>query len=169
MPAAPDTDRLDRTLGVISALPLALIVGLTFADVFARYVFSRPVPGASEVIQFAMALTVFAALPLVTRHGGHVTVDLFTQALRGRWRSLLRVPCELLSGVALALVAWRLWVQAGEFAANETATIVLGWGMAPLAYAMSAFAALSVAIVGLRVAAAARDAFGTAGTAGTAP
>lgn len=150
-PSADGPDRLDRTLGVVSAAPLALIVALTFMDVFARYVFASPVRGASEIIQFAMALAVFAALPLVTRHGEHVTVDLLTHKLSGRMRSGLQVMCEAASGVALAIVAWRLWVQAGEFAESATATIVLGWGMAPLAYAMCGFAVVTVGIVVVRL------------------
>lgn len=148
----PDPSRLDRILGFISAAPLALIVALTFTDVFARYLFAHPVPGASEIIQFAMAMAIFTALPLVTRAGGHITVDLFTYALNPRKQLFLQLPCELISGVALALISWRLWIQAAEYAQNDTLTIVLGLRMAPLAYAMAAFAALAVVAVGLRAA-----------------
>jgi TRAP-type C4-dicarboxylate transport system permease small subunit len=147
---------LDRALGFVSALPLALIIVLTFTDVFARYVFAHPIPGASEMIQFAMAMTIFTALPLVTRAGGHITVDLFTYALNKRKQIFLQLPCELLSGLALAIIAWRLWVQAQEYAESQTASIVLGLHSAPLAYAMALLAALSVAVVGLRFIAALR-------------
>lgn len=148
----PGSGRLGRVLGLISALPLALIIALTFSDVFARYFFARPIPGASEIIQFAMALTIFTALPLVTRAGGHITVDLFVYTLSQRTRALLQLPCELLSGVALALISWRLWTQAAEYAESDTMTIVLGLRMAPLTYAMAVFAALAVVAAGLRFA-----------------
>jgi len=147
---SPGPHQLDRVLGVVSALPLALIVVLTFTDVFARYLFAHPIPGASEMIQFAMAMAIFTALPLVTRAGGHITVDLFIYALSKRKQVFLQLPCELLSGLALALIAWRLWVQAQEYAENKTASIVLGLPSAPLAYAMAVFAALAVVVVGLR-------------------
>lgn len=146
----PGPDRLDRVLGFISAMPLALIVALTFTDVFARYFFARPIPGAAEVIQFAMAIAIFTALPLVTRAGGHITVDLFSHGLSPRTRAFLQLPCELLSGVALALIAWRLWTQAVEYAQSDTMTLVLRMRMAPLAHVMAAFAALAVVAVGLR-------------------
>lgn len=154
--------QLGRILGVVSALPLALIVVLTFSDVFARYLFSHPISGASEIIQFAMAMAIFTALPLVTDAGGHITVDLFTYALSNRKKAFLQLHCELFSAVALAVVAWRLWVQAGEYAVNNTATIVLGMPMAPLAYAMAVFSAVSVVIVGLRFAEALRVVFASA-------
>lgn len=155
---APSLDQLDRVLGVISAVPLALIVALTFSDVFARYLFSRPIAGASEVIQFSMAVAIFTALPLVTRAGGHITVDLLVSALSERRRTYLQLPCELLSGLALALLAWRLSVQANEYSQNDTVTIVLGLDMAPLAYVMAIFAGISVVVVGLRLTLALRTA-----------
>jgi TRAP-type C4-dicarboxylate transport system permease small subunit len=144
-------DALDRLLGLASAVPLALIVVLTFVDVFARYVFSRPVQGASEIIQFAMALTVFVALPLVTRHGEHVTVGLLEQRLRRAFGASVGWLCDGVSAAALLLIAWRLWIQAAEYTASRTATIVLGLPMAPLTYAMAVFAALSAAAVVLRI------------------
>src|SRR5690554_7608072 len=91
----PGADHLDRALGFVSAIPLALIVALTFSDVFARYFFASPIPGAAEMIQFSMAITIFAALPLVTRAGGHITVDFFSYALSPNKRVYLQLPCEL--------------------------------------------------------------------------
>lgn len=147
----PVHDWLDKSLGLLCAVPLALIVALTFVDVFARYAFATPLRGATEIIQFAMALTVFTALPLVTRHSEHVTVDLLTHTLGRHMRVVMQLGAEIVSGIALALIAWRLWVQADENAASQSATIVLGWHLSPLGYAMSVFAALSVVIVALRI------------------
>jgi len=62
-------DALDRWLGWMCSLPLGLIVVLTFFDVFARYVFSAPIKGSLEIIQYSMALSIFAALPLVATSG----------------------------------------------------------------------------------------------------
>lgn len=159
----PRGDNFDRVLGLISALPLGLIVILTFAGVFARYIFSSPVRGATEVIQFAMAMTIFAAMPLVTRHGEHVSVDMFTHLLKGRAAAALRVLAELCSLIAFMLIAWRLAVQAGESAASATTTIVLGWGMAPLEWAMCAFSIITAGVVLLRLLPALSDLFGPQG------
>ena len=77
--------------------PLALIVLLTFADVFARYLFARPIRGSVEIIQYAMALVIFTALPLVTRHRGHVTVSLVDKLLSGRAAWVRQLVCDALS------------------------------------------------------------------------
>jgi TRAP-type transport system small permease protein len=140
-------DRIDTVLGVLCAVPCLVMVALTFADVFARYLFSAPVRGSLEVIEFCMALTIFTALPLVTRHKGHVTVGLFaggTGALQ-RWRHMF---CDLLSLVALALLAWRLWSYAAESAAGGTRTMVLRLPEAPLVQAMSLLCVASAIAVG---------------------
>ena len=146
-PTQASGDRLDRVLGVFSAVPLALIVLLTFADVFARYLFARPVRGSVEIVQYAMALVVFTALPMVTRHRGHVTVSLIDRFMKGGAARVQRIVCDALSTLALALVTWRLWEQAASDTAGQTKTIVLGLPQAPLAYAMCAFAALATLVM----------------------
>lgn len=146
MDTAPTPARHDaahRILSLLTALPLGLIVVLTFADVFARYLFSSPIRGSVEVIQFAMALVIFTALPLVTRRREHVTVSLVDGVLRGGAKRVQQVLCDAISGVALAMLTWRLWVQGGDDRSADTRTIVLGLPQAPLTYTMCAFAALA--------------------------
>ncbi len=137
----------ERVLNIACALPLALIVVLTFADVFARYVFSSPIRGSVEIIQFAMALVIFTALPLVTRRRGHVTVSLVDGLLMGRAGRVKRLLCDVLSVFALAVLTWRLWLQAGSDVQASTRTIVLGWPQAPLTYAMTFCALLSLGVM----------------------
>ena len=139
--------RLERLLGVLCALPLALIVLLTFADVFARYLFARPIRGSVEIIQYAMALVIFSALPIVTRHRGHVTVSLVDRFLKGGVERVQRIACDALSTIALALITWRLWEQAASDLQGNTRTVVLGLAQAPLAWLMCAFAALATLVM----------------------
>lgn len=145
MPVHDDT--LDRWLGWMCSLPLGLIVVLTFFDVFARYVFSAPIKGSLEIIQYSMALSIFAALPLVTRHRGHVTVSLIDGLLGASamlWKTRV---CDAISLLALALMSWRLWIYAGESIEQKQQTIVLALPQGPLVYALSVFAAVSSALV----------------------
>jgi TRAP-type C4-dicarboxylate transport system permease small subunit len=113
------------------------MVALTFADVFARYLFAAPVRGSLEVIEFCMALVIFTALPLVTRHEGHVMVGLFASVGSPRLQRLRRAACDGLSLLALGVLAWRLWVYAGGSAESGTRTMVLRLPEAPLVHAMA--------------------------------
>ena len=146
-PSESAPDAADRWLGLASAVPLALIVVLTFADVFARYLFARPIRGSVEIIQYAMALVIFTALPLVTRHRGHVTVSLIDRLVSGRGAWVKQALCDALSLVALALITWRLWAQAASDTASGTRTVVLGLPQAPLAYALCLFAGITTLVM----------------------
>ena len=140
-------DRVGRLLGLMSAIPLGLIVVLTFLDVFARYLISAPIRGSVEIIQYAMALTIFAALPLVTRDREHVTVSLIDGLLKARALALKRWLCDAVSFMVLIVLTWRLWVSAGEAIEGERRTVVLGLPEGPLVYVMSVFALLTAAVV----------------------
>ena len=156
-------DAADQILSLLSAVPLGLIVVLTFADVFARYLFASPIRGSVEIIQFAMALVIFTALPLVTRKREHVTVSLVDGVLRGGAKRAQQVLVDAISVFALAVLTWRLWLQGGDDLAADTRTIVLGMPQAPLTYAMCAFAALATAYMLMLLA---RQIRGDAGGAG---
>lgn len=136
-------DAFDRLFGALSAIPVALIVAVTFADVFARYLFAAPIRGSVEIVEYAMALVIFTALPLVTRQRGHVSVSLIDGLVGGAAKRLKMLLCDLLSAAVLGVLTWRLWVQAGDDMAHGTQTVVLGWPHAPLYYAMAVLAAAS--------------------------
>ena len=123
---------------------------MRIADVFGRYVFSAPIRGSVEIIEYAMAMVIFTALPLVTRHRGHVSVSLIDGVVSGAVRRVKTVLCDAISTLALGLLSWRLWVQAGEDLRSGAATVVLGWPHAPLYFAMTALVALAaLAMLGL--------------------
>lgn len=77
-PASPEPPRsgLARTAqtaaGTCAAIALASIMFLMLIDVTGRYLFNAPLPGAAEIIELAMGVCVFAALPLVTASNEHI-------------------------------------------------------------------------------------------------
>jgi TRAP-type C4-dicarboxylate transport system permease small subunit len=144
-------DGVDKALGLLSSLPLGVIVGLTFMDVFARYLFSAPIKGSLEIIQYAMALSIFAALPLVTRHRGHVTVSLIDGLLGPHAMRLKTGVCDLVSLLAVSLMTWRLWIHAGESLEDKKQTIVLQLPEGPLVYVLGFFSALTVLVMVLHL------------------
>lgn len=144
-------DALDRTLTWLSALPVALIVVLTFVDVLGRYIFSAPLRGSLEIIEYAMALVIFAALPLITRHRGHVTVSLIENLVKGQVRRIKTVICDAISASALGILTWRLYVQGIEDLESAGSTVVLNLPHAPLSFTLAGFAGLSTLIVLLMI------------------
>lgn len=138
--------RYELVLGLICCVLMLLIVGLTFVEVFMRYLFARPIRGAEEIIQFAMATMIFAALPLITARRGHVTVSLIENAVKGGLKRAIDVIVDACSLTAVSLIAWRLFVDAAGRVESSDATVVLNWPRAPLVYTMAVLAAITAIV-----------------------
>src|SRR5262249_31931433 len=132
-------------LGVAASSILLAMMLLTFVDVVARYVFSRPVRGAFEVTELMLLVLIFAGLPLVSYADEHALMDfidrLFGPAGR-RWRArIVHAVCGgLMSGLA-----WLMWLKADRIWAYRDATDVLRIVYGPFVY----FMAVMIALAGL--------------------
>jgi len=128
--------------GWIAAALVFAMMALTVADVAGRYLFNSPVHGAFELTQAMLALTIFSGLPLVSWHGGHVTIVLtdrwFSPALARLRDRLLATVCALVA----TIMAWRLWLLAGRQAEYGDRFELIGVTHATISYPMSAMAGL---------------------------
>jgi TRAP-type C4-dicarboxylate transport system permease small subunit len=138
---------LERLLGWLSALAVAWIVALTFFDVLGRYLFASPIRGSVEMIEYAMAMVIFSALPLVTRYRGHVSVSLIDGWFKGLGQRIKVMGCDVVSAFALGLLTWRLYLQGKSDLESGMATVVLGLPHAPLSFAMALLAGLTTLVV----------------------
>ncbi len=136
----------EKVLEAFMATFLLAMASITAIDVAGRYLFGAPLPGGYEIVQYLMALAVFAALPLATRAEGHLTIDLFTTRIPQRFRNAHRAMVLLFSALALGLIAWRMTAQASVLHSSEAVSGSLGLPLAPIAYAMSALGWLSLLI-----------------------
>jgi len=125
---------------VCAATALFGIMLLMLADVIGRYLFNAPVPGAAEVIELAMGVTVFAALPLVTAKCEHVRLDYLSRAVRGRVQALAEAVVVSISVLVMALLAWRLALKAATVWRYGDSTAFLNIPVAPIAGFISACA-----------------------------
>jgi TRAP-type C4-dicarboxylate transport system permease small subunit len=117
---------------------------LNVVDVIGRYFLNRPIPGVSEIIEFALAILVFGTLPLATIAREHIVIDLLDFAMTRRAKHIQQIMVHFTSALLLAFVAWRLWVRAAEIGAHGDVTQSLRLPLAPLGYAMSIMAWTSV-------------------------
>lgn len=130
-------------LSSIAAVLLFAMMVLVNVDVGGRYLFAAPLSGSFEASQFMLALLVFAALPILTQDDAHISVSVVDTLLRGWMRFVQRLLVLLTGVIALAVIAWRLWLQGRVLSADRQVTGYLEWPLAPLAYAMAALAALA--------------------------
>ena len=144
---------LHRSLGMASALVLAGLALLTFVDVVGRYLFNQPVRGAYEVVEMLMGVLIFTALPAVTHSDRHITIDLLDRATPRRLVPLRDMAVNLISAIALGIIAWRLWLLGDVKAEYNDLTAFLRIPQAPVVYAMSVLAAcacVAAALLSLR-------------------
>jgi hypothetical protein len=93
------TKTLEKLLGVISAVVLFLMMIITTVDVFGRYVLNQPLPGGFEMTEMALAVLIYAALPLVSIRREHIVIDtldtLMSPAVKAFFNKLSDVICCL--------------------------------------------------------------------------
>ncbi|WP_261844947.1 TRAP transporter small permease [Aliamphritea ceti] len=96
-------------LELIAAVTLFFLMALTCADVVGRYFFADAVDGTTELTEMAIAILVFAEMPVVTWRGGHVVVDILDRWLGSRVIQLLGLLSVLLISGSLYFLAVRIY------------------------------------------------------------
>jgi len=84
------------------ATMLALVL-LTCADVVGRDLFNNAVDGATELTEIAIAIIVFAEIPVITWRGAHIVIDILDHRF-GRWVKVLQTFSALLIAAMLYLL-----------------------------------------------------------------
>lgn len=136
---------LDRTLGAAAAILLFVLMAVTTVDVIGRYILNWPLRGGFELTELLLLTLIFAGLPLVSRADEHVTMDFIDAMLGDRARRLLRRVVDIVCGLIIIGLAWRVWIKAGKIAGYGDTTDVLRIPVGPFVY----FMALMVAVTGL--------------------
>ena len=136
------------TIRVLGALLLGVMMALTCADVFMRYVLLKPILGSNEMTEALLGGVIFSGLALVTARRRHIVVTLFEPALL-RWMPRtyrwLGIVCNLVGIFAVA----GLLIIYGQFQFRmNNVTEILEW---PYGYtaAMMAVLALVGAMLGV--------------------
>ena len=137
--------RVEATLGVAASAILFAMMLLTFVDVVARYVFSRPVRGAFEVTELMLVVLIFAGLPLVSYADEHVTMDFIDRLVGPRARARLERGVHVVTSAIMAMLAWLVWLKADRIWGYRDATDVLRIVYGPFVY----FMAVMIGLTGL--------------------
>jgi TRAP-type transport system small permease protein len=137
---------LEIAMNTIMAVLLFAMMTITAVDVFGRYVLNSPVPGGFELVQYLMAVVIFASLPLTTAAERHLSVSLVGGRLRGRWRNIHRAIVLSVSFIALAVISWRMALQAETLVRSKQVSGYLQLPLGPIAWMMAALATLAAVI-----------------------
>lgn len=125
-----------KTLNVLGALLLTLMMLLTVIDVILRYL-GRPITGTFEMMSFAGALVTGFALAQTSLDGAHVNVDLLTQAVSSRTKNGIEIFNRLLGIGIFALLAWSLSDKGNDLYKTGEVSLTLHVPYYPVAYGLS--------------------------------
>jgi len=133
---------------ILGALML-LGVAINFANVVGRYVFGYAFFWAEETMVFITIWGVFIGLAAITYNGDHLSMDLFSAAIRGPWRAIVNglavmaliaccvfVVLQSYQVVTLFAQANQVSVSAGIPKAIPHAAILAGFALAAVAVAV---------------------------------
>src|ERR1700740_3321944 len=96
---------------------LVASVGINFANIIGRYVFSVSVPWAEEAMLFLMIGAVFLAVPPVGWLGRHIRMDVVVSLLPPRAREVFELFADLVTiatCVMLSAFAWPVMTMLAE-------------------------------------------------------
>ena len=131
---------------IISGSTIVLMATAAFIDSIGRKI-DHPLPGASEIVSYALMLFFFAAIPLVVKADCHIRVGLFsdfyTAPLR-RVEGFISQILEILEILAMAAFAWMILDQAGRLSRFGTESVYFQMPVGPWVYAAFAFTALAL-------------------------
>ncbi len=114
--------RLNRALcdGAAALASIALLVSLALIGwaVSMRYIINRPPVWTDDAVGFLLvAIVMLAAAQVLQRHE-HISVDIFTERLSGRWASAARgwgALAALVVSVILVVNGWETAMQSRQF------------------------------------------------------
>jgi TRAP-type C4-dicarboxylate transport system permease small subunit len=136
---------------VFNMLASASLVGmmlLTCADVFMRYVFSRPIIGTYDLVSLMGAVLVSFAMPYTMLKKGHVAVEILVQYL-SRGKQLAIETFTHLLGISLfTVLIWQAILLSRDMKAAGEVTTTLLLPFYPILYCMAVcFFGLCLAIL----------------------
>lgn len=135
-----------RILTAVAAAFMASIAGVTLVDVTGRYVFSNPIDGGVEIIEFLLGLLIFSALPLVIVKNAHITVQLFDGFMSAGFKRIRDAVVLLANAAVLAFVTERMWSTGLEMAEYDDISLHLQVPMAPILFVLTTLSAIGVVV-----------------------
>jgi TRAP-type mannitol/chloroaromatic compound transport system permease small subunit len=102
-------DRLSQVLGLSVAHFYLIVTAITSYEVIARYVFNAPTMWAFELVMVLCASAWALSGGYVTMRRGHIAITVLYQYSTGTVRWLLDLFIQLMSLVAMLVLAYALW------------------------------------------------------------
>jgi TRAP-type C4-dicarboxylate transport system permease small subunit len=114
-------DGCERLLTLFAALATFIMMLLTTADAFGRYLLNRPILAAYELTtNYLMVAAIFLAMPYAYRQGANIRVTFLAERLRGKMKLAIDYAVQIVSILYCAALVVATWQQARHMLATKT-------------------------------------------------
>lgn len=120
-----------RWCGNVGIFFFFLMVVITFADVFLRYFFGRPLDGTVEITGLMMAMIVFSYTGYAQYTKTHINMDIITHKLQPDTKAALEFATTVWSTFTIAMC---IYAMTRYGMTNQKATPILGIPYAPFIF-----------------------------------
>ncbi len=116
---------LNRFLTHFGSVALAVLMFLTVADVFGRYLLNRPLAGTFELTELFMVFIVFLALGLAQHHQEHISLDIAYNYFPSRVKKYTNLLIDVVNLAVMTAVTWQLYEYSARMGEGNYTTAVL--------------------------------------------
>jgi TRAP-type C4-dicarboxylate transport system permease small subunit len=140
--------RLSSWFNLIASAALMVIMLMTCADIFMRYVFSSPIIGTYDIVSLLGAVLVSFAMPYTMLKKGHVAVEILVQSLSRGKQLIIETFTHLLAISLFVVLVWQAILLSKDMKAAGEVTPTLLIPFYPILYCMAVcFFCLCLAIL----------------------
>ena len=105
-------DRLQRIQLWLAVVALLILMMVTVADVFLRYLFNSPVRGSYDMVESLLLVFVFNGMAATFFGRRHIVIDLIDGFVGARATAVLVRMADVLSVLCIGLLMWAMRVPA---------------------------------------------------------
>ena len=99
-----------RYWALAGGIVLVALVVMTGASAILNLLFNKPFPGDFEIVKHGIAIAAFAFLPYCQLSYANVTVDIFTERMSERSKSLMVFLASLIAAVTAVVIFRQMWL-----------------------------------------------------------
>lgn len=99
-------DSITKVAATLAAIGLGSIVTAYVYEVVTRYFFNSPTAWVSDYVSYALAASIFLALPKVTQDKQHVAVTILVDIMPSKWANIIYTIISLIGFVCLIFAAY---------------------------------------------------------------
>ena len=126
-----NVDKVTNIIAIVGSCLLFSMMILMSSDVIARYVATRPINGADEVVGFLLLCLSACAIVYCQQKKKHIRMTLLFDRLSPRVQDSLDTFSSLLGFIITSLMAWQLFYAASKFVlsplGNTSRTLNIPW------------------------------------------